>query len=95
MEQYSFIKGNPIMNFNAKKITFYAVIFSLLLFCLIPMFSVNGYAFTTITILPGKLNNFTISVPHSVQAGSKFDVRLVALDDYGNVITDFSRNTRD
>ena len=91
MKQYSFIKGNPIMNFNAKKITFYAVIFSLLLFCLIPMLSVNGYAFTTITILPGKLNNFTINVPHGVEAGSKFDVKLVAIDDYGNVITDFSK----
>ncbi len=91
MKHYSFIKGNPIMNFNAKKITFYGIISFLLLFCLIPMLSVNAYAFTTITILPGKLNNFRINVPHSVQAGSKFNVRLVALDDYGNIITDFAK----
>lgn len=79
------------MNFNAKKMTFYAFIFSLLLFCLISMLSVNGYAFTTITILPGKLNNFRINVPKRVQAGSKFNVKLVAIDDYGNIITDFSK----
>jgi S-adenosylmethionine hydrolase len=40
--------------------------------------------------MPGKLNDFRINVPNKVSAGNKFKVKMVALDDYGNVITDFS-----
>lgn len=79
------------MNLNARNAIAYRVILFLLFFCAVSVFSVKGYAFTTITILPGKLNNFRINVPHRVSAGNKFAVKLVALDDYGNIITDFSK----
>lgn len=75
------------MNVNVKRaITFWTILF-LMLFS---FYIRNGYAFTTITIMPGKLNNFRINVPNKVTAGSKFIVRIVAIDDYGNIITDFS-----
>ncbi|MHB1660539.1 MAG: hypothetical protein ACYCSQ_08950 [bacterium] len=75
------------MNVNVKRAITYWTILFLLLFS---FYIRNGYAFTTITIMPGKLNNFRINVPNKVLAGSKFIVKIVALDDYGNIITDFS-----
>lgn len=60
------------------------------LFLLSILFLSKAAAFTTITIMPGKLNVFRINVPPKVLAGSKFSVKIVALDDYGNVITDFA-----
>ena len=77
------------MNLNVRKAVTYRIIL-LLISILILSASTGAYAFTTITILPGKLNNFRIHVPTMVSAGSKFTVKLVALDDYGNVITDFA-----
>ncbi len=76
-----------IMNINSikKAIFFWAALF-LFSFSLFNKAS----AFTTITIMPGKLNTFRISVPHEVVAGRKFKIKIVALDDYGNVITDFA-----
>lgn len=76
------------MNVNVKRAATYLTILSLLLFS---FYIRNGYSFTTITIMPGKLNNFRINVPDKVSAGSKFIVKIVALDDYGNIITDFSK----
>ena len=75
------------MNVNSiKKVIFFGAV--LLLFgC---FFFNKASAFTTITIMPGKLNTFRINVPHKVIAGRKFKVKIVALDDYGNVITDFA-----
>jgi len=40
--------------------------------------------------MPGKLNTFRINVPRKVVAGSKFNVKVVALDGYGNVIAGFA-----
>jgi S-adenosylmethionine hydrolase len=77
------------MNLNARKTAVYRII-PFLIFISILLASAGVYAFTTITILPGKLNNFRINVPGTVSAGSKFTVKLVALDDYGNIITDFA-----
>ena len=77
------------MNLNFKKTVAYRIV--LILFAIsILLASAKVYAFTTITILPGKLNNFRVNVPGTVAAGSKFTVKLVALDDYGNIITDFA-----
>ncbi|MFW0884099.1 hypothetical protein ACMCNP_03445 [Candidatus Acidulodesulfobacterium sp. H_13] len=78
------------MNVNIKKvITYGAVLFLFLL--LIQAGVKSGYAFTTITIMPGKLNNLRISAPKRVAAGNKFKVKIVALDNYGNIIADFSK----
>ncbi|MHB1546449.1 MAG: hypothetical protein ACYCSB_03445 [bacterium] len=77
------------MNLNAKKVTLYRVVLFLISISIL-LVSTGAYSFTTITILPGKLNNFRINVPGTVSAGSKFTVKLVALDDYGNIITDFA-----
>lgn len=78
------------MNLKAgKAIKYLAMIIAVLAF--FSAWNSPGYAFTTITILPGKVNSFNIKVPDSVVAGSKFDIRLIALDDYGNVITDFGK----
>ena len=77
------------MNLNARKAATYRIALFLLSISIL-LASAGAYAFTTITILPGKLNNFRINVPGTVSAGSKFTVKLVALDDYGNVITDFA-----
>ncbi len=75
------------MNLSLRQILIY---WAALFLMLIPLCLRSSYAFTTITIMPGKLNNFRINVPEKVAAGSKFNVRIVALDDYGNIITNFS-----
>lgn len=76
------------MSINSfKKMIFFGAV--LLLFGSL-LFSNKACAFTTITIMPGKLNTFRINVPRKVVAGHKFNVKVVALDDYGNVITSFA-----
>lgn len=47
-----------------------------------------------LTITPNKLNSFVIKGPRAVQAGEKFDVKIIAKDSFGNTVSEqiFGKN---
>ncbi len=68
----------------------YFIFICLSLFMLILFTCSDSYAFLTITITPGRLDRYKIITPHKVRAGKNFTVKIIALDDFGNIITNFA-----
>lgn len=46
-------------------------------------------AYSTVTVTPGDLTRYAVFVPSNAKPNEAFAVRVVALDHYGNVVTDF------
>ncbi len=68
----------------------YSILICLSVLMLIIFTAADSYAFLTITITPGRLDRYKIITPHSVRAGKNFTVKIIALDDFGNIITNFA-----
>jgi parallel beta-helix repeat protein len=48
------------------------------------------YASAILTVIPGGLDHFVVMVPESVQSSEAFDIRVFALDPFGNIATGYS-----